>query len=104
MPNAELTAGPALLVVPHGDTSHAIEPGRGVVTIGSEPQAGVQIDDPGISREHLRAEPANGQWRIVDNSPAGMFVDGLRKSSVTVTDRTMVRFGDPAGGKALTFE
>ena len=87
-----------------GDTSHAIEPGRGVVTIGREPQAGVQIDDPQISQEHLRAESADGQWRIVDNSPIGMFVDGLRKTSVTVTDKTIVRFGDPTAGNALTFE
>ena len=104
MSNAELTAGPALLVVHNGGTSHAIEPGRGAVTIGREPQAGVQIDDPGISEEHLRAESAGGTWRIVDSSPNGMFVDGLRKTAVTVTDRTLVRFGDPAGGKALTFE
>lgn len=104
MSNAELTAGPALLVVHNGGTSHAIEPGRGIVTIGREPQSGVQIDHPGISQEHLRAESAGGQWRIVDSSPNGMFVDGLRKTAVTVTDRTLVRFGDPAGDKALTFE
>ena len=104
MSNAELTAGPALLVVHNGGTSHAIEPGRGAVTIGREPQAGVQIDHPGISKEHLRAESAGGNWRIVDSSPNGMFVDGLRKTAVTVTERTLVRFGDPAGGRALTFE
>jgi transcriptional regulator with XRE-family HTH domain len=95
---------PALLVVHSGDRSHAIEPERGVVTIGREPQAGVQIDDPQISQEHLRAEPADGQWRIVDSSPGGMFVDGLRKTSVTVTDKTIVHFGDPTAGKVLTFE
>jgi transcriptional regulator with XRE-family HTH domain len=95
---------PALLVVHSGDRSHAIEPGRGAVTIGREPQADVQIDEPQISGEHLRAEPADGQWRIVDSSPDGMFVDGLRKTSVTITDKTMVRFGDPTAGKVLTFE
>lgn len=104
MSSAARTARPALLVVHSGDTSHAIEPGRGVVTIGREPQAGVQIDDPQISQEHLRAEAANGEWRIVDSSPSGMFVDGLRKTSVTITDKTIVRFGDPTAGKALTFE
>ncbi|MEE6136257.1 FHA domain-containing protein [Mycobacterium sp. 050128] len=104
MSSAASTARPALLVVHSGDTSHAIEPGRGVVTIGREPQAGVQIDDPQISQEHLRAEAANGQWRIVDSSPSGMFVDGLRTTSVTITDKTIVRFGDPTAGKALTFE
>ncbi|HEV7582715.1 MAG TPA: FHA domain-containing protein, partial [Mycobacterium sp.] len=104
MSSAASTTRPALLVVHSGDTSHAIEPGRGAVTIGREPQAGVQIDDPQISQEHLRAEPANGEWRIVDSSPTGMFVDGLRRTSVTVTDKTIVRFGDPTAGKALTFE
>jgi pSer/pThr/pTyr-binding forkhead associated (FHA) protein len=104
MPSAESTAQPPLLVVHSGDTSHAIEPGRGVVTIGREPGAGVQIDDPQISQEHLRAEPTDGQWRIVDSSPSGMFVDGQRKTSVTVTDKTIVRFGDPTAGNALTFE
>ncbi|MEZ0352751.1 FHA domain-containing protein [Mycobacterium sp. pR1184] len=104
MSSAASTARPALLVVHSGDTSHAIEPDRGVVTIGREPQAGVQIDDPQISQEHLRAEAADGQWRIVDSSPGGMFVDGLRQTSVTITDKTIVRFGDPAAGKVLTFE
>ncbi len=103
MTSAERTAQPALLVHA-GKTSHSIEPGRGAVTIGREPQAGVQIDELHISQEHLRAEPADGQWRIVDSSPDGMFVDGLRKTSVTVTDKTIVRFGDPTAGTALTFE
>jgi pSer/pThr/pTyr-binding forkhead associated (FHA) protein len=104
MPSDASSAQPALLVVHTGETSHAIEPGRGVVTIGREPQAGVQIDDPQISQEHLRAEPTDGQWRIVDSSPSGMFVDGQRKTSVTVTDKTIVRFGDPTVGNALMFE
>jgi transcriptional regulator with XRE-family HTH domain len=104
MRNVASPARPALLVVHAGDRSHAIEPERGVVTIGREPQAGVQIDDPQISQAYLRAEPADGQWRIVDSSPGGMFVDGLRKTSITVTDKTIVRFGDPAAGNALTFE
>lgn len=103
MTRAESTAQPPLLVHT-GETSHSIDAERGAVTIGREPQAGVQIDAPHISEAHLRAEPTGGQWRIVDNSPDGMFVDGLRKSSVTVTDRTVVRFGDPTAGKALTFE
>src|SRR6516165_10150177 len=104
MSHPQSTAQPALLIVNSGETSHAIEPGQGVVTIGREPQADVRIDDPALSREHLRAESADGQWRIVDSSPSGMFVDGLRRTSVTVTDKTIIRFGDPTRGKALTFE
>ncbi len=100
MPHAQ----PALLIVHSDETSHAVEPGQGVVTIGREAHADVQIDDPTISQEHLRAECADGQWRIVDNSPSGMFVDGSRRTSVAVTDKAIVRFGDPTTGKALTFE
>jgi len=73
-------------------------------TIGREPRAGGRIDGPKISAEYLRAVSDDGQWRIVDDSPSGMFVDGRRESSVTVSDKTTVRFGDPTGGKALTFE
>ncbi len=104
MPNAESTVGPALLVVHSGESSHAIAPGYGVDTIGREARAGEQIDDPRIFRAHLRAVSDDGQWRIVDNSPSGMFVDGPHKGSVTVSDKTNVRFGDTTGGKALTFE
>jgi pSer/pThr/pTyr-binding forkhead associated (FHA) protein len=104
MSHTQSTAQPALLIVNSGETSHAIEPGQGAVTIGREPHADVRIDDPALSQEHLRAESADGQWRIVDSSPSGMFVDGLRRTSVTVTDKTIIRFGDPTRGKALTFE
>ncbi|OBA72857.1 hypothetical protein A5641_07300 [Mycobacterium sp. 1554424.7] len=104
MSSIESTAKPTMLIVHNGDTSHAIEPGHGAVTIGREPQAGVQIADLQISQKHLRAEPIDGHWRIVDDGPSGMFVDGQRRSSVTVTGKTIVRFGDPTSGKALTFE
>lgn len=104
MPSVESTAQPALLVVRSGETSHAIEPGCRAVTIGREPQADVRVDDPRLPQNCLRAEITDGQWRIVDNSPSGMFVDGQRKRFVTVTDKTIVRFGDPTAGKELTFE
>jgi pSer/pThr/pTyr-binding forkhead associated (FHA) protein len=103
MPSAE-SAGPALLVVHSGDTSHAIAPGGGVVTIGRDPHAGVRIDDPHMSEAQVQAISDDGQWRIVDNGTNGMFVDGRRESSVTVSDKTIVRFGDPTGGTSLTFE
>ncbi len=44
------------------------------------------------------------RWRVVDSSPSGKFVDGRRTSAVTVSEKPIVRFGDPTGGKALTFE
>jgi hypothetical protein len=54
---------------------------------------------PRPALDHLGAEPANGECRIIDSSPSGMFVDGLRKTSVTITDQAVVGFGDPTGGK-----
>lgn len=104
MPNADSPVGPALLAAHSGEPSHAIAPDRDVVTIGRTPRAGVQIDDPDVSQAHLRAVSEDGPWRILGSSPSGMFVDGRRKGSVAVSDKTIVRFGDPTGGKALTFE
>ena len=100
MPQAQ----PALLIVHSDDTSHAVEPGQGVVTIGREPHADVQIDDPTISQEHLRAECADGQWRIVRQQPGGHVCRWITNDVGTVTDKATVRFGDPTAGKALTFE
>ncbi len=87
MPDAESTARPA----------RQRPVGRGTLT-------NARLDDPVLSQTHVRAVSDGGQRRIVTNSPNGMFVDGTRKSSVAVNDKTIVRFGDPTGGKALTFE
>ncbi|OBH83157.1 hypothetical protein A5680_12665 [Mycobacterium sp. E2989] len=104
MPSAESSTELGLLVVRSGTTSHRIEPGRGVVTIGRDAKDDVRIDNPQFSAEHLHAEPIDGSWRIVDKGPNGMFVDGRRTDSVTVTKKTTVRLGDPAAGEVLTFE
>ncbi|MBI2694801.1 hypothetical protein AWC17_00840 [Mycobacterium nebraskense] len=104
MPSADSTPELALLVVHSGATSHEIEPGQGVVTIGRDSQNDVQIEHLQISGERLHAESVDGSWRIVDKGPNGMFVDGQRTSSVMVTDKTTVRLGDPAAGEVLTFE
>lgn len=104
MPSTESTEQPALLVVRSGDTSHALEPGGRAATIGRAARADAQVDDVQLSRIGLRAELTDGQWRIVDSGPRGMFVDGQRKRFVTVTDKTIVRLGDPIAGEELTFE
>lgn len=101
MTNVEPTADSTLLIVQDGEKSHAIEAGRGVATIGRNPEDRVQINDPRVA---LKVESIDGQWRVVDSSPYGMFVDGLRTSSVAVKGRTTVRLGDPTQGRPLTFE
>ncbi|OBK26689.1 hypothetical protein A5634_24590 [Mycobacterium asiaticum] len=86
MPNAESTVGPAALAALRGVTSTAVAPNLGIVSIvgaGREPAF------------DLRTASHHGRWRIVD---------GLGGGSMTVSDKRNVRFGEPSGGKALTFE
>ncbi|WP_373142991.1 FHA domain-containing protein [Mycobacterium marinum] len=102
MPDAESTARPALRVARGGDSPGLVTPGHRPVGRGALTNA--RLDDPVLSQTRVRAVSDGGQRRIVTNSPNGMFVDGTRKSSAAVSDKTIVRFGDPTGGKALTFE
>lgn len=104
MSNAESTTDRALLIIRTETKSHVVEPARGAVTIGRDPQAVVHIDDPRISRAHLRAHFTDGRWQIADISMNGMYVDGLRKSAVTVTHGLTVHLGDPDAGPAVAFD
>jgi ribosome-binding protein aMBF1 (putative translation factor) len=51
--------------------------------------------------------PSDGKWRFpderVEDREGGKFFDGLR-ASPSVSEKKPVPFGDPTGGKALTFE
>ncbi|WP_233432200.1 ESX-1 type VII secretion system transcriptional regulator EspM [Mycobacterium shinjukuense] len=107
MPDAESTGGPAPLVAHHGASSRAIASGRGPVTGRAavvRTAAGGRREDPRVRRAQPPTVSDDGRWRIVDDGHTGKFVDGRRRSSVTINDTTIVRFGDPTGGKALTFE
>ena len=69
MPQAQSAAQPALLIVHSDDASHAVEPGQGVVTIGREPHADLQIDvrrEPGgeIGRAHGQRRIAGTDWLL----------------------------------------
>lgn len=76
------------------------------------PTAGPHISATHAQPHRHSHHPVSGpaqRW-IADCHPTGMFVGGRRASAVTVgdstdnTDNTIVRYGDPTGGKALTFE
>lgn len=99
MPNAESTVGPAALAAFGGVAAAATAPGYRFVGYRAGVQRATGLD--------LRAVPADGTWRLADESvgdrESGMFVDGLRESP-SVSDKKDVPFGDPTGGKALTFE
>ena len=79
------TIDPGSLVVLTDQSSHVMSAAVGIVTIGRDAQATVQIDDPRISRVHVRAEFVDGGWRVVDISKNGMYVGDSRANVVPVT-------------------
>ncbi|KQH75885.1 hypothetical protein AO501_13450 [Mycobacterium gordonae] len=107
MPNAESTVGPAALAAFSGVAAGAVAPGYNIVDTGHWYRSPRRVDDQQAAGVDLRAVPNDGQWRLADQSvddrASGMFVDGLRESP-SLSDKKNVPFGDPPGGKALTFE
>lgn len=107
MPNAESTVAPAALAAFSGVTAGANATGYSIADMGRRYWSGRRADDQQATGVDLRAVPNDGKWRLsnkrVDDRESGMFFDGLRTSS-SVSDTKNVPFGDPTGGKALTFE
>ncbi|HST26081.1 MAG TPA: FHA domain-containing protein [Gaiellaceae bacterium] len=74
------------------------EPGE-TITVGRGSAATVRVDDPLVSREHLKISPAEGGWLVEDvGSSNGTFVDGQRLESFRVEAPTVVRLGDAEAG------
>jgi transcriptional regulator with XRE-family HTH domain len=95
---------PPTLVIHTGETTHTVEPHKSTVTIGRDEVADVRIDDPRISRTHIRIEARDGQWVALDEgSLNGLFVGDIRQSSAILTDGTAVTLGGPAGVE-ISFE
>ncbi|HEY1840296.1 MAG TPA: FHA domain-containing protein [Mycobacterium sp.] len=84
-----------------GTDTHTLNPNSGVAVIGRDPAAAVRINDDRISRSHVRLEPRHDGWHVIDTSTNGMFVDGVRRSSVLITGPLTVHLGD-ADGIAVT--
>jgi transcriptional regulator with XRE-family HTH domain len=80
-----------------GADSHTIEPGQGAVVLGRDPLAAIRVNDDRISRAHIRLEPQAGGWQAIDTSTNGMFIDGVRRSSVAITGPTTIHLGNPEG-------
>jgi transcriptional regulator with XRE-family HTH domain len=100
----EASTDPESLVIRTDRSSFVMPPAVGIVTIGRDAQATVQIDDPRISRVHVRAEFVDGGWRVVDTSKNGMYVGDARTDLVPVTPGLTVRLGDPTEGPAVRFD
>jgi transcriptional regulator with XRE-family HTH domain len=104
MTRPEQNFEPGSLVVRTERSSYVISPRAGAATIGRDPHAQVQIDDPRISRVHVRLELVDGTWRAVDTSMNGMFLGSSRAHSISITDGLTARLGDPVAGPTVRFE
>ena len=91
------------LAVRVGADSRTLDPAAGVAVIGRDPSAAVRVNDDRISRSHVRLEPRRDGWQVIDTSTNGMFVDGVRRSSLLVTGPTTIHLGD-ADGIAVSLE
>ena len=80
-----------------GSESHTLDPEQGVVVVGRDPLAAIRVNDDRISRSHIRLEPHAGCWQAIDTSTNGMFIDGVRRSSVPITGTTTIHLGNPEG-------
>jgi transcriptional regulator with XRE-family HTH domain len=85
------------LTVQTGGAARTLYPAAGVAIIGRDAGAAVRLDDEHISRWHVRLEPHHDGWQAIDTSINGMFVDGIRRSSVAITGPTTMFLGSPDG-------
>ena len=73
-----------------------------MLTVGRHSSAWLRIDDPLVSREHLRLRAGDDGWVVEDaGSSNGTFVDGERLERFRVEAETTVRLGDPDDGPWL---
>jgi hypothetical protein len=64
-------------------------------TLGASSACTFQVNDPGVSREHLRLSYVDGRWLGVDrDSKNGTRVDGVRTRMFSLTPGCEVRMGD----------
>lgn len=88
---------PPALVVRLGDEVHTLDPRAGIAIIGRDNSATVRLSDDRISRWHVRLEPHREGWHAIDTSTNGMYVDGVRRSSVLLSGATTLHLANPEG-------
>jgi ABC transport system ATP-binding/permease protein len=94
----------SLLIVWHGPHRYAFPSNRDV-TIGSNNGADVQIDGLGGLAEPQVLLHFNGvEWIAVDRGEAGMYVDGVRMSTVFIHEGREITFGHPQHGQRVMFQ
>ncbi|GAY19100.1 FHA domain-containing protein [Mycobacterium sp. shizuoka-1] len=86
------------LTIAVGASDYTAHPRDGAVTIGRQLPSQIRVSEPGISRVHVRIEPANGHWALIDTaSRNGTYLDGQRVDSVVIDRELTVHLGNPNG-------
>jgi ABC transport system ATP-binding/permease protein len=81
------------LVVSAGDRQWTFQPGA-AVRVGRGPVCDVVLDDPAVSRDHLRVEYDHG-WVVRDQGTSGgTWLGGRRVAEHRVVDEAVVRLAD----------
>lgn len=88
---------PPNLVIETAGRSYTVTAADAPITIGREFPAQVLLDDPRVSRTHLRVELAAGHWVGVDLSRNGVYLGGARQASIPLTGPVTVHLGNPEG-------
>jgi pSer/pThr/pTyr-binding forkhead associated (FHA) protein len=72
------------------------DPAGGPVRVGRDPDAGVPLDSPSVSRVHFSLEPARNGWTLLETSSVGTEVNGrpLRNGDTSpIADGDRLRLG-----------
>ncbi len=99
--NTGLEKAPTL-TIEIGSSVYTAHPRDGAVTIGRQLPSQIRVSEPGISRIHVRIEPANGRWTLIDSaSRNGTYLKGQRVDSVAINRELTVHLGNTNGAAVL---
>ena len=93
------------LIVWFGPNRYTFPVGRNV-TVGRDSRADIRIDGVGTSTSptHVVLHHNGSQWIAVDRGEGGIYVDGVRMSTVFIHDGKAITLGDPQHGPRLVFQ
>ncbi len=90
------------LIVWLGPRRYAFAPGRDVV-VGHDNAADIRLEGA-IAPTQVVLHHSGSQWIAVDRGEGGIFVDGVRMSTVFIHDGRAITLGDPQHGPRLVFQ
>ncbi|MGB7144294.1 FHA domain-containing protein, partial [Mycobacterium sp.] len=88
------------LIVWLGHRKYTFPAGRDV-TVGRDSRADIRVDG---APTQVVLHHNGSQWIAVDRSEGGIYVDGVRMSTVFIHDGRAVTLGDPQHGPRLVFQ